>query len=197
MTGIALGMDGADLGVRLCRQGNAQRRSFGGLTFFHLPHRNPVCPDAGEGRRAGRLSSSAKPDVAALGLVEFAEAVETVPRNGFLDAQPSCPVLGFSRLRMLVVPAVGLHPEQFLEVDRFALGFQFCGRAFLVASIKRVLRRRPCPRRAVASSRPIGAGRARSAPNNRGNTPGIGARLPDRIGLTTRNSAMIGGLGWW
>jgi hypothetical protein len=66
------------------------------LTF---PDRGPVGPDASEaGEGAGFVER--KPDVAALGLVELAEAVER-HHAAVLRTQPSGPVLGFH------VPDVG------------------------------------------------------------------------------------------
>ena len=68
--GHRLGMDGADLGVRLrCQEGE---EVVGGLALLDLPDRCPVGPDAGEAGERTRFIQR-EPDVAALGLVELAE----------------------------------------------------------------------------------------------------------------------------
>jgi hypothetical protein len=70
---------------------------------------------------------------------------------------------------------VRLDPEQFLEVDRLALGFQFCGT--LVRRFHQRMLRRRHTQRAVASSRPAALARTIGALKS-GNTPAMGARLP-------------------
>jgi hypothetical protein len=102
-----------------------------------------VSPDAGEaGHRAGLVER--EPDVAALGLVELAERVEG-HHAAVLRTQPSRPV--FARHVADVGGAgVRLHPEQLLEVDRLALGFELRG-AFLGRFHQGVLRRWHAPAR--------------------------------------------------
>lgn len=68
-----LGVDGTNLGIRLCREERVKVVSR--LAFLDLPDRRPVGPDAGEaGEGTGLIER--EPDVAALGLVELAERVE-------------------------------------------------------------------------------------------------------------------------
>jgi hypothetical protein len=62
-------VDGADFGVRLRRE--ERKDVVGGLAFLDLPYRCPVGPDAGEAGK-GAFLVEGEPDVAALGLVEFA-----------------------------------------------------------------------------------------------------------------------------
>src|SRR4051812_37322298 len=99
-------MDGANFGVRLRREERVE--VVGSLTFLDLPDRCPVGPDAGEtGERAGLVER--EPDVAALGLVEFAEAVERHDA-AMLRTQPPRPVLAFD-VADVGRAAVRLHPK--------------------------------------------------------------------------------------
>jgi len=72
-------VDGADLVVGIRRQECV--KVIGLLAFLHLPNRRPVGPNAGEAGEGTALIER-EPDVATLGLVEFAEAVETATRSG-------------------------------------------------------------------------------------------------------------------
>src|ERR1700731_946085 len=92
-----LGVDGADLRVRLRRQERVD--IVGGLALLDLPNRRPVGPDADEaGERAGLIEG--EPDVPALALVKLAETVER-DHAAVLRAQPPRPVFA------LHVPYVG------------------------------------------------------------------------------------------
>jgi hypothetical protein len=83
----SLRVDGADLGVRLRRQ---ERVEIVGGFPFDLADRRPVGPDAGEAcERPGLVER--EPDIAALGLVEFAERVER-HQAAVLQTHPPRPV---------------------------------------------------------------------------------------------------------
>ncbi len=117
-----LGVDGADLGVRLRREERVE--VVGRLAFLDLPDGRPVGPDAGEaGEGTGLIER--EPDVAALGLVELAEGVERHHAAVF-GSQPSRPVFAL-HVADVGRAAVRLHPQQFLEIDGLALGLQLFG----------------------------------------------------------------------
>jgi hypothetical protein len=117
-----LGVDGADLGVRLRRE--EREDVVGRLTFLDLPNGRPVGPDAGEaGEGTGLIER--EPDIAALGLVEFAEGVEWHHATVF-GSQPSRPVFAL-HVADVGRATVRLHPQQFLEIDGFAFLFELCG----------------------------------------------------------------------
>src|ERR1700704_48127 len=114
-----LGVDGADLGVRLRRKKSEE--VVVSLAFLDLPNGGPVGPDAGEaGEGAGLIER--EPDVAAFDLVELAKRVKRHHAT-VLDAEPASPVLAF-HIADVGRPAVRLYSKQFLEVDRLALGLQ-------------------------------------------------------------------------
>ena len=98
-----LGVDSADLGVRLRREERVE--VVGGLAFLDLPDGGPVGPDAGEASEGAGLIER-EPYVAAFDLVEFAKGVKAAPRRG--SRRPcervQCLLL---TLRMLVVPPSG------------------------------------------------------------------------------------------
>jgi hypothetical protein len=125
------------------------KMSFDGLAFLDLPDGGPVSPDAGEAGEGARLVER-EPDVAAFDLVELAKRVKRHHAT-VLDAEPAGPVVALY-IADVGRPAVRLHSEQFLEVDRLALGLQLSAR-FLVASIN-AFDDDGMPHRAVASSRP-------------------------------------------
>src|ERR1700733_4441077 len=137
-------MDCSDLGVRLRRQERVE--VVGGLAFLDLPDRCPVGPDAGKASERAALVER-EPDVAAFGLVEFAEAVER-HHAAVLDAEPSRPVFAL-HVADIGRAAVWLHS---LKSTGLPLASSFEAR-FLVASI-RACGEVGIPHRAVASSRP-------------------------------------------
>ena len=115
-------MDGGHLVAWLGREERVE--VVGRLAFLDLLDGRLVGPDAGEaGEGTGLIER--EPDIAAFGLVELAERVER-HHAAIFGPQPSRPVLAL-QIADVGRAAVRLHSEQFLEIDRLALGLQLLG----------------------------------------------------------------------